>query len=60
LSCCLPASPELQRAERSWPLVDKPAADRMLADLALAKVLVTPGRTLKADPATIRAKDSFT
>jgi hypothetical protein len=37
-----PASPELQPAERLWPLVDEPVANRTFADLdALEEVLVT-------------------
>jgi hypothetical protein len=49
-----PASPELQPAERLWPLVNAPVANRTFADLdALEEVLVTRGQTLRADPAPV-------
>ena len=42
-SSCPPHSPELQPAERLWPLVDEPIANRAFADLdALETVLVEP------------------
>ena len=45
-----PASPELQPAERLWPLVDEPVANRTFADLdALEDVLVTRCQVLAAD-----------
>jgi len=44
-----PASPELQPAERLWPVVNEPVANRTFADLdALEAVLVTRCRTLRA------------
>lgn len=50
-----PASPELQPAERLWPLVNEAVANRAFADLdALEAVLVARCRTLRADRATIR------
>src|SRR5665811_1560847 len=51
-----PASPELQPAERLWPLVNEPVANRTFADLdALEEVLVPRCRTLRADPQTVSA-----
>lgn len=45
-----PASPELQPAERLWPLVNAAVANRTFADLdAMVDVLVTRCRTLRAD-----------
>lgn len=45
-----PASPEVQPAERLWPLVNEPVANRTFADLdALEVVLVTRCRTLHAE-----------
>ena len=57
----LPAvSPELQPAERLWPLLDEPVANRSFADLdALEAVLVERCQTLRADPATIKAHTWF-
>jgi transposase len=57
----LPAySPELQPAERLWPLVDEPVANRAFADLdALETVLVERCRTLEADPARLRAHTRY-
>lgn len=50
-----PYSPELQPAERLWPLVDEAIANRSFADLdALEAVLVDRCRTLRADRTTIR------
>jgi transposase len=44
------ASPELQPAERLWPLVDEPVANRAFPDLeTLETVLVHRCRTLEAD-----------
>jgi transposase len=49
-----PASPELQPAERLWPLVNEAVANRSFADLdALEAVLVARCQTLRADPTTI-------
>lgn len=50
-----PASPELQPAERLWPLVNEPVANRVFADLdALDDALVTRCQVLRADPHPIR------
>lgn len=51
----LPAySPELQPAERLWPLVNEAVANRTFADLdALEEVLVARCQTLRADRTTI-------
>jgi hypothetical protein len=54
------ASPELQPAERLWPLLDEPVANRAFADLdALEDVLVDRCRTLEANPARLRAHTLF-
>lgn len=51
-----PASPELQPAERLWPLVNEPVANRAFADLdALEEVLVPRCQTLRADRQTVSA-----
>ncbi len=51
-----PASPELQPAERLWPLVNEPVANRTFADLdTLEEVLVTRCRTLRANQHGIAA-----
>jgi transposase len=57
----LPAySPELQPAERLWPLVDEPVANRAFPDLgALEAVLVDRCRTLEADPARLKAHTRY-
>jgi transposase len=57
----LPAySPELQPAERVWPLVDEPVANRAFPDLdALEAVLVDRCRTLEADPNRLKAHTRF-
>jgi transposase len=57
----LPAySPELQPAERLWPLVDEPVANRAFADLdALEAVLVERCRTLEADRPRLKAQTRF-
>ncbi len=57
----LPAySPELQPAERLWPLVDEPIANRALATLdALETVLVSRCRALEADPQRLKAHTRF-
>jgi hypothetical protein len=57
----LPAqSPELQPAERLWPLIDEPVANRAFADLdALEVVLVERCRTLEADRARLQAHTNY-
>ncbi len=46
-----PYSPELQPAERLWPLVDEAIANRVFADItALENALVTRCQTLEAQP----------
>jgi DDE superfamily endonuclease len=57
----LPAySPELQPAERLWPLVDEPIANRAWADLdALEAVLVDRCRTLEADRTRLKTHTHF-
>ena len=53
-------SPELQPAERLWPLVDEPIANRAVPDLAtLEAVLVDRCRHLEADPARLKAHTRF-
>lgn len=55
-----PMAPELQPAERLWPLVDEPVANRSFADLdELEAVLVARCQTLRADPATVKAHTRF-
>ena len=50
-----PASPELQPAERLWPLIDEPIANRSFADLdELEEVLVTRCQVLAANRRTSR------
>ena len=50
------ASPELQPAERLWPLVNEAVANRRFADLdALMTVLTDRCRTLHADRPRVRA-----
>lgn len=50
-----PYSPELQPAERLWPLVDEAIVNRAFADLdALEDTLVTRCRTLREQQDTIR------
>lgn len=54
------ASPELQPAERVWPLVDEVVANRTFAELdALEDVLVTRCRTLRADRRTVKTHTRF-
>lgn len=49
-----PYSPELQPAERLWPLVNEAVANRGFADLdALEDALVARCRTLRADRTTV-------
>lgn len=57
----LPAySPELQPAERLWPLVDEPIANRAFPDLdALEAVLVERCRTLEVDRPRLEAHTHF-
>lgn len=57
----LPAkSPELQPAERLWPLVDEPVANRAFPSLdALEAVLVERCRALEANPARLKAHTHF-
>ena len=53
-------SPELQPAERVWPLVDEPVANRAFPDLdTLEAVLVDRCRTLEADPNRLKAHTHF-
>jgi DDE superfamily endonuclease len=55
-----PYSPERQPAERPWPLVDEPVANRAFADLtALEEALADRCRGLRADPAIVRAHTRF-
>jgi hypothetical protein len=55
-----PYSPALQPAERLWPLVDEPIANRAFPDLdALETVLVDRCRTLEADPQRLTAHTHF-
>lgn len=55
-----PVSPELQPAERLWPLLDEPVVNRRLANLdELEAVLIERCQTLRADPATIKAHSLF-
>jgi hypothetical protein len=55
-----PASPELQPAERLWPLIDEPVVNRAFPDLdALEAVLVERCRTLAADPQRLKAHTHF-
>jgi hypothetical protein len=57
----LPASsPELQPAERLWPLTNEPLANRAFADLtALDAVLATQCVRLAEQPARVRAQTLF-
>jgi transposase len=55
-----PASPELQPAERLWPLVDEVVANRTFATLdALEDVLVVRCRSLRADRRTVKAHTRY-
>ena len=55
-----PYSPELQPAERLWPLLDEPVANRAFAGLAeLTDVLAARCRTLRADRRAVRAHTRF-
>jgi transposase len=54
------ASPELQPAERLWPLVDEPVANRAFPDLdTLETVLVNRCRLLEADRGRIKSHTLF-
>ena len=54
------ASPELQPAERLWPLVDEPLANRAFPDLAaLGTVVVNRCRVLEADRERIQAHTRY-
>jgi DDE superfamily endonuclease len=53
-------SPELQPAERLWPLIDEPVANHAFPNLdALEAVLVDRCRTLEADPDRLHAHTLF-
>lgn len=53
-------SPELQPAERLWPLLDEPVANRAFPDMdALEQVLVARCRTLEADRDRLKASTRF-
>jgi transposase len=55
-----PASPELQPAERLWPLVDEVVANRTFPDLdALEVALVRRCQTLRADRRTVKAHTRY-
>jgi transposase len=55
-----PASPELQPAERLWPLVDEPVANRAFPNLdALEDILIARCRTLEAERSRLRASTRF-
>ncbi len=55
-----PYSPELQPAERLWPLIDEAIANRGFADLdALEAVLVPRCQTLREQQDTIRARTCY-
>ena len=53
-----PYSPELQPAERLWPLVDEPVANRHFATLDELDAVVAE-RCRRLDPTTIRPRTSF-
>jgi transposase len=55
-----PYSPELQPAERLWPLVDEPIANRAFPDLdALETVLVERCRALEGDRPRLKARTRY-
>jgi hypothetical protein len=55
-----PYSPELQPAERLWPLVDEVVANQVFADItALEDALVARCQTLAAHPARVHAHTCF-
>jgi transposase len=53
-----PCSPELQPAERLWPLVDEPIANRYFASLAELDATIAE-RCRRLDAATIRPHTDF-
>ena len=53
-----PYSPELQPAERLWPLVDEPVANRHFATLADLDAVVAE-RCRRLDAATIQPHTDF-
>ena len=55
-----PYSPELQPAERLWPLVDEPVANRPFADLdELSDTVAARCRDLRASRARLKAHTRF-
>ena len=55
-----PYSPELQPAERLWPLVDEPVANRAFADLdELSDTVAARCRDLRASRARLKAHTRF-
>ena len=55
-----PYSPELQPAERLWPLLDEPVANRAFADLdELEAILAERCRTLERNRAAVKAHARF-
>jgi transposase len=55
-----PASPELQPAERLWPLINEVVANRTFADLdALETVLVGRCQTVRADHLMVKRHTRF-
>jgi hypothetical protein len=55
-----PASPELQPAERLWPLLDEPVANRAFAALAeLEAVLAERCLALEADRPAVKALTAY-
>ena len=55
-----PYAPELRPAERPWPLLDEPVANRAFADLGeLEAALVGRCRALEADRRTVKAHARF-
>src|SRR5260370_16999249 len=53
-------SPELQPAERLWPLSNEPLANRVLTSLDdLEQVQATPFRWFQPHPESIRGRTSF-
>jgi hypothetical protein len=55
-----PSSPELQPAERLWPLVDEPVANRAVADLAeLTDLLAERCRALRGQRRQIKAHTRY-
>lgn len=55
-----PLSPELQPAERLWPLIDEPVVNRSFTDLdELEAVLLRRCQVLRADRAIIKAHTHY-